>query len=192
MKNYYEILEVHPKASVEVIEKAYKVLVMKYHPDRNGDSYKISEINEAYEILSDSFLRRQYDLELENIQLKRKIDENTRRKEKNINDNYTNTEETETVKKRRTNKKQKKEVQQGHKIGSLGAVIDIYKMVNPFRKDRPKKEVKDKETIKKDRIAIIITAIIIIILGIIAWFIPFTNQFMRDLTVDNPMFSWLF
>ena len=33
MKNYYEILEVNKKASKEVIEKAYKVLVKKYHPD---------------------------------------------------------------------------------------------------------------------------------------------------------------
>ena len=33
MKNYYEILEVDSKASPEVIEKAYKTLVKKYHPD---------------------------------------------------------------------------------------------------------------------------------------------------------------
>ena len=33
MRNYYEILEVNSKASKEVIEKAYKVLVRKYHPD---------------------------------------------------------------------------------------------------------------------------------------------------------------
>ena len=33
MKNYYEILEVNPKASKEVIEKSYFVLVNRYHPD---------------------------------------------------------------------------------------------------------------------------------------------------------------
>ena len=33
MKNYYKILEVSENASPEVIEKAYKVLVKKYHPD---------------------------------------------------------------------------------------------------------------------------------------------------------------
>ena len=33
MKNYYEILEVNPKASQEMIEKTYKFLVKKYHPD---------------------------------------------------------------------------------------------------------------------------------------------------------------
>ena len=33
MKNYYEILEVSENASSEVIERAYKVLAKKYHPD---------------------------------------------------------------------------------------------------------------------------------------------------------------
>lgn len=71
MKNYYEILEVNKKASKEVIEKAYKVLVKKYHPDRNqiqaqnNSEQKMKEINEAYEILSNDFLREQYNLELE-------------------------------------------------------------------------------------------------------------------------------
>ncbi len=70
MKNYYEILEVNEKASDEVIEKAYKVLVKRYHPDLNASNKqyaerKIKEINEAYDILTDKFLRNQYDLELE-------------------------------------------------------------------------------------------------------------------------------
>ena len=33
VKNYYEILEVDKKASPEIIEKSYKVLAKKYHPD---------------------------------------------------------------------------------------------------------------------------------------------------------------
>ncbi|MBO6244107.1 MAG: DnaJ domain-containing protein, partial [Clostridia bacterium] len=33
MKNYYEILEINENASQEIIEKVYKVLVKKYHPD---------------------------------------------------------------------------------------------------------------------------------------------------------------
>ena len=54
MKNYYEILEVDKNASEEVIEKAYKTLAKKYHPDLQNNSNcqdKMRQINEAYEIL---------------------------------------------------------------------------------------------------------------------------------------------
>ena len=70
MKNYYEILEVNPKASKEVIKKAHQVLIKKYHPDlyvgaeRFDAEQKVKDINEAYKILSDDFLREQYDNEL--------------------------------------------------------------------------------------------------------------------------------
>ena len=72
MKNYYEILQVNENASQEIIEKAYKVLAKKYHPDLQNDMKKkelsedkLKQINEAYDILSDSFLRGQYDAELQ-------------------------------------------------------------------------------------------------------------------------------
>lgn len=63
MKNYYEILEVDKNASEEVIEKAYKTLAKKYHPDlqNNNNQNKMQQINEAYEILSNDFKRREYD-----------------------------------------------------------------------------------------------------------------------------------
>ena len=70
MKNYYEILEVNEHASQEIIEKAYKILVKKYHPDlytgeeRVYAEQKVRELNEAYQVLSDDFLKSQYDLEL--------------------------------------------------------------------------------------------------------------------------------
>ena len=43
-KNYYEWLEISKNASPEVIEKAYKALVKKYHPDlQEGESKKEAE-----------------------------------------------------------------------------------------------------------------------------------------------------
>ena len=72
MKNYYELLEVDKNASKEVIDKAYKILVKKYHPDLQDESsklkceQKIKEINEAYEILSDVSKRNEYDKTLKN------------------------------------------------------------------------------------------------------------------------------
>ena len=55
MKNYYEILEVNENASKEVIDKAYKVLAKKYHPDlqeeknKKAAEEKIKSLNEAYD-----------------------------------------------------------------------------------------------------------------------------------------------
>lgn len=72
MKNYYEILEVSPKASQEMISKAYKVLVKRYHPDlqtsqeaKEKCEVKIKEINEAYDVIGDEQKRKEYDVKLE-------------------------------------------------------------------------------------------------------------------------------
>ncbi len=76
MKNYYEILEVDKNASQEVIEKAYKALVKKYHPDlqqgiqKQQYAEKMKVINEAYDVLSDSFKREQYNQEFQNEQIR--------------------------------------------------------------------------------------------------------------------------
>jgi len=64
-RDYYEILGVAKGADEKDIKKAYKRLAMKYHPDRTqGDKAmeeKFKEVQEAYEILSDSQKRAAYD-----------------------------------------------------------------------------------------------------------------------------------
>lgn len=65
MRDYYEVLQVSPDADPEVIEKAYKVLARKHHPDaRGGDRgahEMMVELNEAYAVLSDPKRRAAYD-----------------------------------------------------------------------------------------------------------------------------------
>lgn len=62
MKDYYNILGVAKNASSEDIKKAYRKLAHKHHPDiKGGDEQKFKEINEAYQILSDTQKRAQYD-----------------------------------------------------------------------------------------------------------------------------------
>jgi len=65
MSSYYDILNVNKTASQEEIKKAYRVLSLKWHPDRNQGSdesnRKSQEINKAYEVLSDSQKRHMYD-----------------------------------------------------------------------------------------------------------------------------------
>ncbi len=64
-KDYYKILDVDRSASADDIQKAYKKLARKYHPDLNpGDTSaeeKFKDIGEAYEVLKDPQKRAQYD-----------------------------------------------------------------------------------------------------------------------------------
>ena len=66
MKDYYQILGILSSADQKAIKTAYKALALKYHPDLNQGSsvaeQKFKEINEAYQVLSDSQTKSQYDL----------------------------------------------------------------------------------------------------------------------------------
>ena len=63
-RDYYDVLGVTRNASDEDIKKAFRKLAMEYHPDRNkrdGAEEMFKEINEAYQVLSDSKKRTAYD-----------------------------------------------------------------------------------------------------------------------------------
>jgi molecular chaperone DnaJ len=64
-RDYYEILGIAKNADEAEIKKAYRKMALKYHPDKNqGDSEaeeKFKEAAEAYEVLSNSEKRAQYD-----------------------------------------------------------------------------------------------------------------------------------
>ncbi|MCP4201054.1 MAG: DnaJ domain-containing protein [bacterium] len=62
--DYYKTLGVGKKASQDEIQKSYRKLARKYHPDINKDpetEAKFKEINEAYEVLKDPEKRQKYD-----------------------------------------------------------------------------------------------------------------------------------
>lgn len=64
MKDYYQILGVSPKASKEEIQKAYRMLARRYHPDMNPEfdtTEKMQDLSEAYATLSDEKKRCEYD-----------------------------------------------------------------------------------------------------------------------------------
>ena len=64
-KDYYDILGVNKTAVEDEIKKAYRKLAKKYHPDVNPGNKnaetRFKEISEAYEVLSDTQKRAQYD-----------------------------------------------------------------------------------------------------------------------------------
>jgi len=61
-RDYYEVLGVNKSASADEIKKAFRKAAVKHHPDKEGGSEdKFKEINEAYEVLSNSNKRQRYD-----------------------------------------------------------------------------------------------------------------------------------
>lgn len=68
MKDYYKILEVDPKATIEQIKSQYRLLIHAWHPDKfpncefkDKAEEKIKEINEAFSVIGDTVKRENYD-----------------------------------------------------------------------------------------------------------------------------------
>jgi len=60
-KNYYTILGADEDAAQRDIERHYKRLAVRHHPDRGGDEEEMKAINEAYRVLGSEASRRAYD-----------------------------------------------------------------------------------------------------------------------------------
>ena len=166
MKNYYQILGVSENASSSEIQTAYEVLTAKYHPENFvGEAKKmveerLEEIKESYSVLSDDFLRNQYDKE---IGIQSSIDiENIRPKNKE-------------EKKSTREEKKKKEKKEKPKIGTAKNLAELTQRVFS---NLPK--IKPEKPNKKAVLSLIAAIIIVVLIGVILWFIPFTNGFMRS------------
>ena len=64
MDDYYSALELNKNASLDEIRKSFRILALKYHPDKNkdeGSKEKFMKIVEAYEVLSDESGKKNYD-----------------------------------------------------------------------------------------------------------------------------------
>ena len=60
-KDYYEILGADRRASLQDIERLYKRKASQHHPDRGGSEEWMKAINEAYGVLKNESMRRDYD-----------------------------------------------------------------------------------------------------------------------------------
>lgn len=176
LKNYYEILEISQNASPEIVDKAYKVLVKKYHPDLQTDNNekikceaKIKEINEAYDVLSNTQKRMEYDNSL-------KI--NAPKKEENISNtnNYNKEKIQEEI------KRQREETYRRYEQSINKAYHDAYiqDLKNRGYKIKYKKTFND---YLRSLIALLITiGIIILVLQI-----PFIKNYFIELYNENKI-----
>lgn len=208
--NYYKILEVDRDASPEVIEKAYKTLAKKYHPDLQESNMKqkaeerLKLINEAYEVLSNPDSKAKYDATLKQSEVSEedfnKISEENRnlyneinnlKHANNYNNNYDNTQNnnnlTEEEIRRQQEEYQRQYEQQLEYENQIQqarqkAYHDAYiqDLKNRGYRIKYKKTPKD---YLKNFIALILTIAILFIL----WQIPFIHNFFIKIFAENPI-----
>lgn len=187
MKNYYEILEIDKNASEEIIDKSYKVLVKKYHPDLQTDPQKkleyeakIKLINEAYNTISNPDLRAEYDSTLAQEENVSNIDNIVSETEQ---ENYENAVQEEIKRQAAYQQQQQRQQQQQQYQDAIRkAYHDAYiqDLKNRGYKIRYKKTFND---YLHSLIALLIT------IGVIALIIqiPFVKNYFYDLYINNTI-----
>ena len=180
-KNYYEILEVDKNASKEIIEKAYKTLIKKYHPDLQENNLKIKYeekikiINQAYEVLSNSEKRKNYDLILSENE---KSVHNEKYNEL-YNENLRLRNELNFLKQNSVPYTQHKQHYDNSRNVSTNYTRTTYHYIPRFKPNL------------KSFISLILTIIVLLILGTILWHIPFTRNYFINLYNENSAFKFL-
>jgi curved DNA-binding protein len=74
--DHYEVLQLSPNANAETVERVYRLLAKRYHPDNQttGDEAIFGQVHEAHQVLSDPHRRAEYDVKYdENRRLQWKI-----------------------------------------------------------------------------------------------------------------------
>ena len=185
MKTLYEILEVSQTASKEVIEKAYKTLVKKYHPDLQSEEDKkqaertMKQLNEAYEILSDDEKRKEYDQTLEEA---RKQEEQYKQSQEQVSQEELRKENHKTKEEIRKSKqmerKKKKNMQAEYEARYQNAYENYLRSLGY--------KIKYKWTWKNYRDFFITIAIIIGICAIL-WFFPLTHNWLVEFYESNQI-----
>ena len=207
-KNYYDILQINQNASPEIIEKAYKTLAKKYHPDLQEENNKkeaeemLKEINEAYEILSNPEKKALYDQNLKNETISQEDydriyyqNEELREELNNltndiINKNYKpNQEDINKIKKEEQElefRKQQIQYQEQMEQARQKAYHDAYIQDLKNRGYR----IKYKKSLK-DYIKGIIFIILVILVLILLWHVPFIQNFFINLYENNPAIHYV-
>ena len=212
MKNYYDILEINKNASPEVVEKAYKTLVKKYHPDLQSDGSKqnaeekMKELNEAYETISNPDKREKYNQKLEQIESRQNINygyntqpnsssQSATSKDAQTNNLYqqttNNNEDIYNTKRKRKDPNQQAYNQRQYEQNMKKAVEKAY--YDAYIQDLRNRgyRIKYKKTFKQ-YVKMYLTAFFAIIFTILVLFIvyqiPFVKNYFAQLYQDNGVF----
>ena len=193
-KNYYKILEVDQKASDEIIEKAYKTLVKKYHPDlQNLEKQKEYEekmklINEAYSVLSDDYKRTTYDEQLQNETISKqeyqKILEENRNLKQELRDLEQNRANTTNNINQQYQQQYQQRYQQQYQEQINRAVNQAYQ--DAYVQDMKNRgyKIKYKHTLKQYK-NLIIAIVCVIVVFIILFQIPPIKRFFVNIYEEN-------
>lgn len=197
-KNYYKILQIDRNASSEIIEKAYKTLAKKYHPDLQSENNKekyeeiFKVINEAYQTLSDPSLKASYDKSLSDNEISRdkydmlyrqnqelKSELNDLQSQRNyFNNHQQNIQNTNIPQDYTNNIKYEQEIQQAKQKAYHDAYIQDLK-------NRGYK-IKERRTFS-DYLKNILSFLIVLLILSIFFQLPFMKKYMNDLYNDNPI-----
>ena len=68
-EDWYETLQISPNADTDTIQRVFRLLAQKYHPDNQdtGDAEHFRRLHEAYVVLNDPEKRAQYDVHHESL-----------------------------------------------------------------------------------------------------------------------------
>ncbi len=183
MKNYYEILGVSENAPNSEIVTAYEQLTKKYHPENFvGEAkelveHRVNDIKEAYSVLSDDFLRNQYDKERgidTSIRVEKELEEEKTKPKKRKAEKEEKQKKQGFIERRREKRKNKPKV--GTVVGLKNVTQQVFKNFSQFKIEKPT---------KKSALAMLAAIAIVLLIGLILWFIPFTNGFMRSFLLLN-------
>lgn len=207
--NLYEILEVSEKASKEIIDKAYRVLAKKYHPDLQNESEKqdaekkMKQINDAYDTLGNDEKRKEYDEQLkeqrEYEERKRYIEQQEKIRNESIIEQRKEIEnELKTnidIQQNRNvqsniNQNTNKNMNQNQQVDNIRAIQEemnkAYRQAyNDYFRSRGYK-IKEPWTWKKFLNLLKVIGILIIIILVI-WFFPPTNKLLVDFYESNSI-----
>ena len=71
--DWYEVLQISPNADADTIQRVFRLLAQKYHPDNQdtGDASRFRKLHDAYLVLNDAERRAQYDANYEGLRRER-------------------------------------------------------------------------------------------------------------------------